>query len=277
MSATDIGPSARTRLESPNPTNSIRRINHAHIRYRRERIHRVRRRSRADRRRTRRHRPRPFGSSGLGRAGRRRRAPSRRPRRSREPAQRCSRGGRRDPHRLHPRFLADAGLGADRPARHRDARHRARRLGPADGDHHRNRADQARGGRDRGGLGRFGLPPPAQGRGRGQGIRCARRAHGDRAAGRLGARRRRSRLRAGPDRHRPHEGCLGLHRRRVQPLAGGAPSGCREPLPPRIGGRACGLGIPRDRGRGHSHARDRRGDRPSPGAAGRVDRSARRR
>ena len=54
-------------------------------------------------------------------------------------------GGRRDPLRLHPRLLEVPGELRDRPARHRGAGRRARRLRPAPDRHLRDRAAQAPG------------------------------------------------------------------------------------------------------------------------------------
>lgn len=76
----------------------------------------------------------------------------------------------------------DGERGADRFARHRDTRRRAGRLRPAARHHHRDRADQAGTGGDRGGLGGAGCPPPAGRRAEGARACRARCAHVDREA-----------------------------------------------------------------------------------------------
>ena len=67
--------------------------------------------------------------------------------------------------------------------------------------------------------------------------RLPRRPLVRRAAPPDGARRRRSRLHGDPGRHRPRQGRLRLHRRRVQPLARRAPVRRRAPVPPGAGAR----------------------------------------
>ncbi|WP_216363589.1 NAD-dependent epimerase/dehydratase family protein [Subtercola boreus] len=92
--------------------------------------------------------------------------------------------------------------------------------------------------------------------------RRARSAHRCPAVLTHGAWRGRPRLRLHPRRCRPHQGCVGLHRRRLQPLACGAPARRREhgAAGTREGpGRVCGAC---GRRAGHSDPRDRRGDRP---------------
>ena len=61
--------------------------------------------------------------------------------------------------------------------------------------------------------------------------RLARRPLVRRAAPPDRARRRRQRLHGDHRRHRPRQGRLRLHRRRVQPLARRAPARCRPPVP----------------------------------------------
>ena len=79
-----------------------------------------------------------------------------------------------------------------------------------------------------------------------------------------GARRRRQRLHGDPGRHRPRQGRLRLHRRRVQPLARRAPARCRAPVPPGAGEGPGGIDAARGRRRGRADPRHRRGDRPAP-------------
>ncbi len=81
--------------------------------------------------------------------GRRRQGASRRSRRPGRPAQRRRRIGRRDSHRLHPRLFQIPGQLRNRPPRHRSARIRARRLGPALDRHLRDGSAHSRARRDR--------------------------------------------------------------------------------------------------------------------------------
>ena len=73
---------------------------------------------------------------------------------------------------------------------------------------------------------------------------------------------------ATPGRHRPRQGRLRLHRRRVQPLARRAPARRRAPVPPGAGAGPGGIGAARGRRRGRADPRHRRGDRPPPRPAG---------
>ena len=106
----------------------------------------------------------------------------------------------------------------------------------------------------------------------GRGGRCGggeRRARVGGAPAAVGPRRRRSRLRSDPDRHRAREGRLGLCGRRAEPLARRAPARCGASL--QAGAREGCRGRPLSRGRrrGRAVPRHRRGHRPSPELAGR--------
>ncbi len=80
------------------------------------------------------------------------------------------------------------------------------------------------------------------------------------------------RVRQAAGRHRPREGRLGLPRRGAKPLAGGAPTGRRQPVSP--GARKSAGGRRRSRGRrgGRAHPDDRRDHREEARAAGGLDR-----
>ena len=68
-------------------------------------------------------------------------------------------------------------------------------------------------------------------------------------------------------RHRPRQGRLRLHRRRVQPLARRAPARRRAPVPAGAGAGPGGLDAARGRRRGRADPRHRRGDRPASRAS----------
>ena len=99
--------------------------------------------------------------------------------------------------------------------------------------------------------------------------RLPRRPLVGRAAAADRPRRRRQRLHGDPGRHRPRQGRLRLHRRRVQPLARRAPARRRAPLPPGAGAGPGRIDAARGRRRGRADPRHRRGDRPPSRRPGR--------
>ena len=91
--------------------------------------------------------------------------------------------------------------------------------------------------------------------------RLARRSLVSGAPGSDQPRRWRSRVRRRAGRHGPHQRRRRLHRRRVQPLAVGAPARFGAPLPPGGRGGPGRIDAARGRGRGRADPRHRRGDR----------------
>ena len=64
------------------------------------------------------------------------------------------------------------------------------------------------------------------------------------------------------------KGCLGVYRRRAQPLAGSARARYRPSLQAGAGERCCGSPVSRNRGRGRAAPRDRGSNRPGPEGTG---------
>ena len=130
-----------------------------------------------------------------------------------------SRGG--DPSRVRSRLFRFQASLRNRPARHRNARRRARRVeaSAARDLRRRHRGRWPDCDRRRSGRSGFRRLSPRFGSDRG----CARRARAsrlDRALAPLGPRPRREGLRAHALRPRPRKGFFRLYRRRAQPLAG---------------------------------------------------------
>lgn len=181
-----------------------------------------------------------------------------------------------DPHGIQSRLLALRAELRTRPSRDRDDRRGTRGLGPAAGRHVGPRACRARtcgDGRRSARAGVVGLSAcVGSGRGRAGG---ARRARIGRASAAVRARRRRSRLRAAPDRVREGEGSVGLRRRWRQPLACRAPARCGARVPARGRTRRGRRALSRGRRYGRAVPRHRGGDRPAARRAGRRENGGR--